>query len=131
MSGNTAGKQNLHLDEAEILTVKPQSAAPAALCALIYFAVDMRVTRTIWMPEVVLLAIIIGMVLPYVYAWSAMWTLNSREEIYLAAGNCPYTFDLGLSAGSSNPDTTQGQHQGNLESLEKAEKPGGPPESMA
>ncbi|KAJ7364796.1 hypothetical protein DFH08DRAFT_1017441 [Mycena albidolilacea] len=88
-----------------------QSAAPAALCALIDFAVDMRITTTIWEPPLVLLAFITGMVLPYMYAWSAMWTLNSREEICLAAG----------------------QHQGNPEPMAKVEKaqPDGPPESMA
>jgi hypothetical protein len=79
----------------------------------------------------VLVSFITGIVLPYLYAWSAMWTLNSREEMCLTAANCPYTFDLGLSEGSSNSDTTQGQHQGNAEPLAKVEKPGGPPESMA
>ncbi|KAJ7878861.1 hypothetical protein B0H14DRAFT_2567149 [Mycena olivaceomarginata] len=110
-----------------------QSAAPAALCALIDFAVDMRITTTIWEPPLVLLAFITGMVLPYMYTWSVMWTLNSREEICLAAVNCPYTFNLGLSVGSSNSETTQGQHQGNPEPMARVEKaqPDGPPESMA
>ncbi|KAJ7878858.1 hypothetical protein B0H14DRAFT_3129942 [Mycena olivaceomarginata] len=71
------------------------------------FAADMRITTKIWEPGLVLVAFITGIVLPYLYAWSAMWTLNSREEICLAAANYPYTFDLGLSEGSSNSDTTQ------------------------
>jgi hypothetical protein len=29
--------------------------------------------------------------LPQLYVWSAMWTLNSREDIYLAADNDRYT----------------------------------------
>ncbi|KAJ7820255.1 hypothetical protein B0H14DRAFT_3472481 [Mycena olivaceomarginata] len=110
-----------------------QSAAPAALCTLIDFAVDMRITTRIWEPPLILLAFITGVVFPYMYAWSAMWTLNSREEICLAAVNCPYTFNLGLSVGSSNSAATQGQHQGNPEPMAKVEKaqPDGPPELMA
>ncbi|KAJ7780027.1 hypothetical protein B0H14DRAFT_2631235 [Mycena olivaceomarginata] len=85
------------------------SAVPAAVCALLNFAGMM------WVPELVLLAFTMNIVLPHLYAWSAMWTLNSREEICLAAGNCLYTLSLGLSVGSSNSETTQSQHQGNFE----------------
>jgi hypothetical protein len=82
----------------------------------------MRINKTIWEPPLVLLAFIAGTVLPYFYAWSAMWTLNSREDICLAAANCPYTFNFGISAGSSNSETTQGQHQGNPEPMVKVEQ---------
>jgi hypothetical protein len=129
-SGNTAGKWNLHLDDTVILTIKPQSAAPAALCALINFAGDMR-SPTTPAPTLALLTILTNIVLPYLYAWSAMWTLNSREDICLAAANCPYTFNFGLSVGSSN--STQGQHPENLEPVAKVERAplDGAPESMA
>jgi hypothetical protein len=62
-----------------------------------------------------------------------MWTLNSREDICLAAENCPYTFNLGISASSSNSETTQDQHQGNLEPVVKVENAqlDGPSELMA
>ncbi|KAJ7342704.1 hypothetical protein DFH08DRAFT_962756 [Mycena albidolilacea] len=116
-----------------ILNSLRRSPAPAALCALINFAVDMRITTTIWAPGLILVAFITNMVLPYLYAWSAMWTLNSREGICLAAANCPYTFHLGLSVGSSNSETTQGQPPSNLEPVAKVERAqlDGPPESMA
>jgi hypothetical protein len=116
-----------------ILTIKPQSAAPAALCALIDFVVDMRINKTIWEPGLVVLALVANMVLPYLYAWSAMWTLNSRGDICLAAANCPYTFDFGLSVGSSKSETTQGQHPDNLELVAKVERAplDGTPELMA
>ncbi|KAJ7878855.1 hypothetical protein B0H14DRAFT_2567144 [Mycena olivaceomarginata] len=59
--------------------------------------------------------------------------LSTRAKTCLTAANCPYTFNLGLSVGSSNSETTQYQHQGNLEPLAKVEKaqPDGPPESTA
>jgi hypothetical protein len=43
----------------------------------------MRITTTTWVPGPVLLGFITNMVLPYLYAWSAMWTFNSREGICL------------------------------------------------
>ncbi|KAJ7364802.1 hypothetical protein DFH08DRAFT_799115 [Mycena albidolilacea] len=106
-AGNTPGKWNLHLGETVTLTIKPQSAAPAALCALTNFAGHtVQITMKTRAPGLILLAFVTSMVLPYLYAWSAMWTLNSRE---------------GISVGSSHSETTQGQHQGNLEPMTKVE----------
>jgi hypothetical protein len=96
-----------------ILNIKHQSAAPAALCALINFIADMRLNTAPWTPAPILLDFLANMVLPQLYAWSAMWTLNSREEICNAAGNnCVYTIDLRTSGGdSSNSETTRHEHQ--------------------
>ncbi|KAJ7348294.1 hypothetical protein DFH08DRAFT_936353, partial [Mycena albidolilacea] len=69
-----------------------QSAAPAALCASINFAGNMRTNAMTWIPA--LISTISNMVLPQLYVWSAMWTLNSREEICLAAEGCSYTINL-------------------------------------
>ncbi|KAJ6462220.1 hypothetical protein C8R45DRAFT_1080748 [Mycena sanguinolenta] len=68
-----------------------QSAAPAALCALINFVAVMLLYKRI----AILVAATIGgssnTVLPQLYAWSAMWTLNSRKDMRLAADNSQYT----------------------------------------
>ncbi|KAJ6553033.1 hypothetical protein B0H19DRAFT_1072517 [Mycena capillaripes] len=67
------------------------SAAPVALVRLI-------ATVAMWMLRqknpgtfVKMLSAIAVTVLPQLYIWSAMWTLNSREDIYLAADNDRYT----------------------------------------
>ncbi|KAJ7314630.1 hypothetical protein DFH08DRAFT_429122 [Mycena albidolilacea] len=90
-----------------------QSAAPAALCALINFAGDTRVNATTWMPALAMVNFIPNMSLPQLYAWSAMWTLNSRAEICLAAEGCSYTINLLRTAvgGSSDSETTFYKHQ--------------------
>ncbi|KAJ7835581.1 hypothetical protein B0H14DRAFT_3706575 [Mycena olivaceomarginata] len=90
-----------------------QSAAPAALCALINFSGNTRMNATTWMPALVMINFISNMVLPQLYAWSAMWTLNSREEICLAAESCSYTVNLlqTSAGGSSFSETTCHQHQ--------------------
>ncbi|KAJ7360725.1 hypothetical protein DFH08DRAFT_1030847 [Mycena albidolilacea] len=75
--------------------IKPQSAVPATLSASINLATDMALRSTAWNPVLLAIAIIANMALPQLYAWSAMWTLNSREGIHLAAQNSPYTVDLG------------------------------------
>ncbi|KAF8202058.1 hypothetical protein K438DRAFT_1965504 [Mycena galopus ATCC 62051] len=79
-----------------------QPAAPAALCALITFAVAIQLYKS-WMPAV-MINCIATMVLPQLYAWSAMWTLNSRGEIRLAVENTPYTINLGTSLVSSESE---------------------------
>ncbi|KAJ7308665.1 hypothetical protein DFH08DRAFT_1088370 [Mycena albidolilacea] len=57
-----------------------QSAAPAALCALISLASTLAWDRTT--PNAyIMLALITNNVLPKLYAISAMWTLNSRRKI--------------------------------------------------
>ncbi|KAF7336288.1 hypothetical protein MVEN_02177100 [Mycena venus] len=57
-----------------------QSAAPAAVCALITLATTLAWDRTT--PNVyIMLTLIASNVLPKLYAISAMWTLNSRKRI--------------------------------------------------
>ncbi|KAJ6483933.1 hypothetical protein C8R45DRAFT_1214842 [Mycena sanguinolenta] len=81
-----------------LLRLTVQSAAPSAICALINFVETMRlyVART-FMPELLMLDFITNMILPQIYAWSALWTLNSREDIRVAVGNRPYTVSLGTA----------------------------------
>lgn len=60
-----------------------------------------------------MVADIMNMMLPKLYAISAMWTLNSRESIRAAAGTGPaiHTINLGTAgsvSGASCPDT--GRH---------------------
>jgi hypothetical protein len=84
----------------------------------------MRVNATTWMPGLVMINFIPNMILPQLYAWSAMWTLNSREEICVAAEGCSYTINLlQTSVGcSSDSKTTFYQHQDTPEPLVKAQK---------
>ncbi|KAJ6512959.1 hypothetical protein C8R45DRAFT_330652 [Mycena sanguinolenta] len=85
-----------------------QSAAPVALCTLINFIVIMlRAHTPSGTPALLMVDFITNNILPQLYAWSAMWTLNSREET-VAAGNTPYTVNLGSS--SSNVKTGQIPH---------------------
>ncbi|KAJ6457218.1 hypothetical protein C8R45DRAFT_564356 [Mycena sanguinolenta] len=92
-----------------LLRLTIQSAAPAAICALTNFVVDTRLYAVdAQVPQLLLIAFITVMVLPQLYAWSAMWTLNSREEILFAAENFSYTVNLGTSlAVPSAPTTSQ------------------------
>ncbi|KAJ7360787.1 hypothetical protein DFH08DRAFT_951438 [Mycena albidolilacea] len=109
-------------------------ATPAALCALINFIAAMKLTTATWTPAPVVLDIIANMVLPQLYAWSAMWTLNSREEICMDAGNSAYTIHLlETSAGSSNSETSRHQHQDQPGLLAKGQndQSNGPSGSMA
>ncbi|KAJ7314604.1 hypothetical protein DFH08DRAFT_428276 [Mycena albidolilacea] len=112
-----------------------QSAAPASLCALINFAGGTIMNATTWTPPLAMVNFIANMVLPQLYVWSAMWTLNSREEICLAAEGCSYTINLLRTSvdGPSNPETTRHQHQEYPDPLVEVKKArlDGPPESMA
>ncbi|KAJ7666494.1 hypothetical protein B0H14DRAFT_2658317 [Mycena olivaceomarginata] len=110
------------------------SAAPAALCALINFLAVMGMNTATWTLAPLLLDFFTNMVLPQLYAWSAMWTLNSREEICMDAGNSAYTIHLlETSAGSSNSETPRHQHQDQPGLLAKGQndQSNGPPGSMA
>ncbi|KAF8132125.1 hypothetical protein K438DRAFT_1998683 [Mycena galopus ATCC 62051] len=72
------------------------SAAPPAFCALVIFGVAVRLHMANGLvPVLMMLNYMAIMVLPQLYAWSAMWTLNSRDKITSAAENAPYTVDLG------------------------------------
>ncbi|KAJ6513001.1 hypothetical protein C8R45DRAFT_331763 [Mycena sanguinolenta] len=75
-----------------------QSAAPVALCTLINFGVIMLRASKPSSSLLLMIDFITNNILPQLYAWSAMWTLNSRDEI-VAAGNSPYyTVDFGNSS---------------------------------
>ncbi|KAF8193193.1 hypothetical protein K438DRAFT_1969682 [Mycena galopus ATCC 62051] len=89
-------------------------ATPAALCALINFGSTLGELPT-WVPRLLMVDAITNMVLPQLYAWSAMWTLNSREEIYLARDS-PCTVNLAESLDSSPaPETPQHSQMGAYE----------------
>jgi hypothetical protein len=54
----------------------------------------MRINTTTWIPALLMISTILNMVLPQLYVWSVMWTLNSRKEICLATEGCSYTINL-------------------------------------
>ncbi|KAJ7314619.1 hypothetical protein DFH08DRAFT_895085 [Mycena albidolilacea] len=97
-----------------------QSAAPAALCVLINFVGNMRLNATSWTPALAMINVIANMVLPQLYAWSAMWTLNSRAEICLAAEGCSYTINLLRTSAGGSSDSEK--HQDTPQPLIKAQK---------
>ncbi|KAF7364092.1 hypothetical protein MSAN_01068200 [Mycena sanguinolenta] len=76
-----------------------QSAAPAAIFTLANFIANMQLYVTgINDPRSFMVGCISIVILPQLYAWSAMWTLNSREDIWVAADNRTYTVNLATSA---------------------------------
>ncbi|KAJ6501754.1 hypothetical protein DFH09DRAFT_1441576 [Mycena vulgaris] len=101
-SGGTAGMLN------SITKLTFQSAAPAAVCALISLVGMVAWNRTT--PDAyMMLAIIANNMLPKLYAISAMWTLNSRRSIRqahsstgrkssAATGGRRHTIDIELSS---------------------------------
>ncbi|KAJ6465801.1 hypothetical protein C8R45DRAFT_1022424 [Mycena sanguinolenta] len=81
-----------------LLRLTVQSAAPSAICALINFSVTMRLYLAgTFIPELLMIDFITNTILPQMYAWSALWTLNSREGIWVAVDNRPYTVSLGTA----------------------------------
>ncbi|KAJ7804578.1 hypothetical protein B0H14DRAFT_2883581, partial [Mycena olivaceomarginata] len=74
-----------------LLRVTIQSAAPAAFCAFINFVAVVLLLKQTAIPISATIGGGSNTVLPQLYAWSAMWTLNSREDIHLAADNNRYT----------------------------------------
>ncbi|KAF8190995.1 hypothetical protein K438DRAFT_1970742 [Mycena galopus ATCC 62051] len=77
------------------LTLQAIRGTPA-FCALVIFGVAVRLHMANGLvPVLMMLNYMAIMVLPQLYAWSAMWTLNSRDKITSAAENAPYTVDLG------------------------------------
>ncbi|KAJ6489860.1 hypothetical protein C8R45DRAFT_1096842 [Mycena sanguinolenta] len=92
--------------QSSIQADKSQSAGPCAICALVTFIASMR--THFLAPVPMMIEFIAITVLPQLYAWSAMWTLNSREDISLAAEKSLYTIDLetsGVADGSSDAGT--------------------------
>ncbi|KAF8198212.1 hypothetical protein K438DRAFT_1966951 [Mycena galopus ATCC 62051] len=67
-----------------ILKLTFQSAAPAAVCALINLVCSQAGSNSDAVNAWSMLAIISNTMLPKLYAISAMWTLNSRKNIRLA-----------------------------------------------
>ncbi|KAJ7482023.1 hypothetical protein FB451DRAFT_1444893 [Mycena latifolia] len=86
-----------------ILRLTFQSAAPAALCALINLVCTQTTPgqTTGW----VMMSIIANQTLPKLYAISAMWTLNARKNIRLARSHGQTT--------SSNDNTPSGRRRTN------------------
>ncbi|KAJ6478218.1 hypothetical protein C8R45DRAFT_1101607 [Mycena sanguinolenta] len=75
-----------------------QSAAPAAICTFANFVADLKLYVTeISDPQSLMVAFILILILPQLYTWSAMWTLNSREDIWAAVDNRTYTVNLAIS----------------------------------
>ncbi|KAF8193591.1 hypothetical protein K438DRAFT_2017698 [Mycena galopus ATCC 62051] len=85
-----------------LIRVTVQSAAPAALCASITFVVTIQYDS--WTPASVMIDCIMTMVLPQLYAWSAMWALNSRDGICSRAAET-YSVHLGTTLALSDPET--------------------------
>ncbi|KAF8215555.1 hypothetical protein K438DRAFT_1954280 [Mycena galopus ATCC 62051] len=76
-------------------------APPAAICTFIAFVVTIQCKA--WTPVSVLINCIVTMVLPQLYAWSAMWALNWRHEICVRAAET-YTINLGTALACSDPE---------------------------
>ncbi|KAF7333450.1 hypothetical protein MVEN_02361000 [Mycena venus] len=70
-----------------ILKLTFQSAAPAALCALINLIGSQAGNASVSANGWTMCAIVANSILPKLYAISAMWTLNSRKDIRLARSN--------------------------------------------
>ncbi|KAJ6595122.1 hypothetical protein DFH09DRAFT_1413052 [Mycena vulgaris] len=89
-----------------ILKLTFQSAAPAAVCALINLVCSTSGSKDATANVSSMLAIISNNILPKLYAISAMWTLNSRKNIRLVR-----------SAGqtTSSTEATSGRRRNNVE----------------
>ncbi|KAF7364112.1 hypothetical protein MSAN_01070200 [Mycena sanguinolenta] len=92
-----------------------QSAAPAAMCTLANFVADMRLYLTDsqdpHFSQSYMATCISITILPQLYAWSAMWTLNSREDIWVV-DNRTYTVNLATSGVLTDLQHTRGPHVG-------------------
>ncbi|KAJ6457217.1 hypothetical protein C8R45DRAFT_564378 [Mycena sanguinolenta] len=85
-----------------LLRLTIQSAAPAAMCTLTNFVADIQLYVTeIQDVQSLMVGFITTLTVPQLYAWSAIWTLNSREDIWVAVDNRPYTVNLGTSVAVS------------------------------
>ncbi|KAJ6469284.1 hypothetical protein C8R45DRAFT_1166761 [Mycena sanguinolenta] len=82
------------------------SAAPITLCSLINFGVIILRASAPDNSVSLMVDFITNNILPQLYAWSAMWILNSRDEI-VAAGNTSYTLDLVIASYASGVKTGQ------------------------
>lgn len=93
------------------LTYIIQSAAPAAVCALVNFGAAMVLNLTGDQVRVeLMLSEISNMILPKLYAISAMWILNSRDDIRAALEHGPtmHTLDFGAAMADRGSGTETG-----------------------
>ncbi|KAJ6478244.1 hypothetical protein C8R45DRAFT_1216454 [Mycena sanguinolenta] len=97
-----------------LLWVTVQPAAPAAICALINFIVAVQIYTESWIPELLMVDFITNVILSQLYAWAALWTLNSRENILFAAENCSYSINVATSV----PQITTALDLGTIRNLE-------------
>ncbi|KAJ7645083.1 hypothetical protein DFH06DRAFT_1425763 [Mycena polygramma] len=91
-----------------LLRLTIQSAAPAAIAAAINFVACMELNSSAdWIRPQLIISEISNMMLPMMYAITAMWTLNSRPEIRAVVEDGPIMHTLGLvpeSDASSGPN---------------------------
>ncbi|KAF8205277.1 hypothetical protein K438DRAFT_1757264 [Mycena galopus ATCC 62051] len=93
-----------------LLRLTIQSATPGAVCALINFVAAMQNRTGTWVGPALMLAEISNVLLPKLYAISAMWTLNSRGDLRAVVENGPALHTLNIEAaivGAYDPDTAQ------------------------
>ncbi|KAK7026253.1 hypothetical protein R3P38DRAFT_3192863 [Favolaschia claudopus] len=95
-----------------------QSAAPATLCVLVEFSLTARLHSMELRKQFTGLKIgntILNMLLPQIYAWLAMWSINSRERAFFEAETKRYTAasDLGtfVSVRPEMPKTEDSAEQ--------------------
>ncbi|KAJ6578158.1 hypothetical protein B0H19DRAFT_1230024 [Mycena capillaripes] len=93
-----------------LLTIRHKSAAPAALCAFINFVAVVLLYKHTAIPVSATIGGGSNTVLPQLYAWSAMWTLNSREDIHLAVDNSRYTLHPELQSRSDSEKSDYNNH---------------------
>ncbi|KAJ7255828.1 hypothetical protein B0H12DRAFT_1323127 [Mycena haematopus] len=83
-----------------LLRLTLQSAAPSATCAFINFVVAIQMSRPNMaladLRPILVITEVTNMLLPKLYAISAMWTLNLRAEIRAAAAENSGTIDIGF-----------------------------------
>ncbi|KAF8205846.1 hypothetical protein K438DRAFT_1963619 [Mycena galopus ATCC 62051] len=87
-----------------LLRTTLQSAAPGALWAVIDFVANIMIIRHTVTIDTLSVASVISaiatIILPKLYAITAMWTLNSREDICSAAANQTVSLSLDLESTS-------------------------------
>ncbi|KAF7364107.1 hypothetical protein MSAN_01069700 [Mycena sanguinolenta] len=97
-----------------------QSAAPAAMCALASFGASIGLYLTESQdpqyPHSFMVGCISIIMLPQLYTWSAMWTLNSREDIWVV-DNRTYTVNLATSGVLTDLQPMRGPYVGEYETF--------------
>ncbi|KAJ6541479.1 hypothetical protein B0H19DRAFT_1268475 [Mycena capillaripes] len=107
-SRSLSPRQNVLL----IINTKRQSAAPPAVCALLNFiATVLLYPQPANTPVSSTISSGWNTVLPQLYVWAAMWTLNYREDIF-AADNNQCTLHPELRATSDSDTVGHPAHAG-------------------